>query len=182
MVLLPVNLETNGQVITKRNNMKHLLVLTLFALSACGGKLSQEEREKLREGMATQDIRRVTDAELQEAALALGSAILRDITKTDPYLINKKAIDSLAAARGVSIYSLSPDEPSMKEIENKLIEAYIAGASAGTAGDNLQSIGNDSLLFTHPVFRLHPDGSQEFTHAVGIRISKRSVILSMPQP
>lgn len=162
--------------------MKPVFLIAAVLLWGCGGKLSQEEREKLKEGMSTQDIRRVTEAELQEAALAYAASIMRDVEKIDPHLINKASIDSLATARGVIIYSLSPDESTLKEIEEKLIEAYVAGASAGTAGDNLQAIGTDSLLFTHPFFRLHPDGSQEFTHAVGIRMSKRSVVLSMPQP
>lgn len=164
------------------NAMRYFFILLTLLTFACGGKLSQEERDKLREGMATQDIRRVTDAQLQEAAMALANSILGDVNKIDPYLIKKPQIDSLAKARGVSIYPLIPDEPALKEIEQKLIEAYVAGANAGTAADNLQAIGTDSLLFTHPVFRLHPDGSQEFTLAVGICMSKRSVVLSMPQP
>lgn len=162
--------------------MRYLFILLSLFTFACGGKLSPEERAKLREGMASQDIRRVTDAQLQEAALTLANSILRDINAIDPYLLKTPRIDSLARARGVSIYPLSPDEPALKEIEQKLIEAYVAGASTGTAADNLQSVGADSLLFTHPVFRLHPDGSQEFTHAIGICMSKRSVVLSMPQP
>ncbi len=161
--------------------MNKLLLLLLISLG-CGGKLSQEEREKLHEGMATQDIRRVTDAELQEAALAFAASVMRDVEKVDKMLVQKGRIDSLGAALGVKIYSLTPDDATLKEIEHNLIEAYIAGTDAGTAGDNLQAIGSDSLLFTHPIFRLHPDGSQEFSHAVGIRMAKRTVVLSMPQP
>jgi len=164
------------------SRMRYLFILLFLFIFACGGKLSQEERAKLREGMTSQDIRRVTDAQLQEAALALANTIISDVVKIDPYLTKKAQIDSLAHARGVTIYPLSPDESALKEIEQKLIEAYVAGANSGTAADNLQAVGTDSLLFTHPVFRLHPDGSQEFTHAIGILMSKRSVVLSMPQP
>lgn len=132
--------------------------------------------------MATQDIRRVTDAELQEAALAFAARVMREVKKVDEMLVQKGRIDSLGTVLGVTIYSLTPDDARLKEIEHSLIEAYIAGTNAGTAGDNIQAIGGDSLLFTHPVFRLHPDGSQEFSHAVGIRMANRTVILSMPQP
>ena len=158
-----------------------LLLIGLFAIQ-CGGKLTPEERKKLHDGMTTQDIRRVTEAELHEAALAYAGGLMRDIEKTDPYLLNKKRVDSLARARGVLIYSLTPDKASLEQLENNLIEAYISGAAMGTAADNLQALGTDSLLFTRPVFRLHPDGSQEFTHAIAIRMAKRTVILSMPKP
>jgi hypothetical protein len=162
--------------------MNRFKIVVLLIILGCGGKLSQEEREKLHDGMATQDIRRVTEAELQEAALAFASGVMRDLEKVDKMLLQKSLIDSVAVARGVKIYALTPDDVTLKEIEHSLIEAYIAGADAGTAGDNLQAIGDDSLLFTHPIFRLHPDGSQEFSHAVGIRMAKRTVVLSMPQP
>lgn len=149
---------------------------------ACGGKLTQEERAKLHEGMATQDIRRVTDAELQGAALALAGEIMQDVERTDKFLLNKIKIDSLAAARSVVVYALRRGDAPTSEIETKLIEAYTAAATTGTASDNLQKIGTDSLLFTRPVLLMHPDGSQEFSHAIGIRMSTRSVVMSMPQP
>lgn len=162
--------------------MKNLILLLMLLVMACGGKLTKEEREKLHEGMASQEIRRVTDAELQDAGLKLGAAIMSDIEKVDKYLLRKREIDSLAAAHGVKVGSLSPDKATLQKIENDLIEAYIAGAASGSAVDNLQILGEDSLLFTRPVFKLHPDGSQEFSHAIGIRMAKRTVVLSMPQP
>ena len=162
--------------------MKKLFGALLLISLGCGGKLSQDERQRLHEGMATQDIKRVTDAALQEAAMAFSNAVIRDVEKVDRFLLQESRIDSMEAARGVRIYSLTPDDTALKEIEQKLIEAYIAGTNAGTAGDNLQSIGEDSLLFTRPMFSLHPDGSQQFSHAIGIRMSKRTIILSMPQP
>ena len=148
----------------------------------CGGKLSEEDRKKLHEGMATQDIKRVSDAQLQEAAMSYASAVMRDVESIDKTLSNRQRIDSLGSARGIKIYTLTPDNATLKEIEQKLIEAYIAGTDAGVAVDNLQKIGEDSLLFTHPVFNVQTDGSQQFVYAVGIRMSKRSVVLSMPQP
>jgi hypothetical protein len=162
-------------------NKTCLLLLTLVTL-ACGGKLTKEEREKLHEGMATQDIRRVTDAELQEAALRFGAEVMRDVEKVDKHLLKRQAIDSLAAARGVKIIALTPDRATLQKIEQDLIEAYLAGTATGNTPDNLQGLDTDSLLFTRPVFRLHPDGSQEFSHAIGIRMAKRTVVLSMPQP
>lgn len=162
--------------------MRKLVWIVILITVACGGKLTQEEREKLHDGMATQDIRRVTDAELQEAAYKYLTAVISDVEKIDKYLNKKEPLDSLSAVRKVKIFSLTPDDEALREIEKKLIEAYLAGTDAGTAGDNLQAIGADSLLFTRPIFSLHPDGSQQFNHAIGIRIAKKTIILSMPQP
>ena len=162
--------------------MKKLFGALLLICLGCGGKLSQDERQRLHEGMATQDIKRVTDAALQEAAMAYANAVIGDVEKVDKFLLQRTRIDSLATAHGVKVYSLTPNSAALKEIEQKLIEAYIAGTDAGTAGDNLQRLGEDSLLFTRPMFSLHPDGSQQFSHAIGIRIAKRTIILSMPQP
>ena len=162
--------------------MKRLVGILLVISVGCGGKLSTEERQKLHEGIATQDIKRVTDADLQEAALNYAKSILLDVDRVDKYLNQKSRIDSLSNARKVKIYSLMPDNAALREIEKQLVEAYIAGADAGTAGDNLQKLGEDSLLFTRPVFNLHPDGSQQFSHAIGIRMSRKVIVLSMPQP
>jgi hypothetical protein len=163
-------------------NLRNLSPLLFVLVCACGGKLTEEERAKLHEGMATQDIRRVTDAELLGAALIIAGDIMRDVEKTDKFLLNKEKIDSLSAARNVVIYSLRTDSAPLGEIEKKLVEAYATAAATGTATDNLQKLGTDSLLFTRPVFRLHPDGSQEFSHAIGLRMSTRSIVLAMPQP
>jgi len=166
-----------------RSHFTRLLLYGLLPVClACGGKLTDEERKRLHEGMATQDIKRVTEAELQEAALALAVDILDDVKMLDGNFRGNSRVDSLASARGVTVFTLIPDNASLKEIEQKLIEAYLAGTDAGTAGDNLQQVGQDSLLFTHPVFLTQADGSQRFSHAVGIRMANRTVVLSMPQP
>jgi hypothetical protein len=163
-------------------NLRYLSPLLFLLVCACGGKLTQEEREKLHEGMATQDIRRVTDAELQEAALSLATEIMSDVERTDKFLVNPQKIDSLAAARAVVVFALRAGSTALGKTEKQLIEAYAAAAATGTAGDNLQKLGTDSVLFTRPVFRMHPDGSQEFSHAIGIRMATRTIVLSMPQP
>jgi hypothetical protein len=161
-------------------NLRYLSPLLFLLVCACGGKLTQEERAKLHEGMATQDIRRITDAELQEAALALATEIMSDVERVDKFLVNRQKIDSLAAARAVVVFALRVGSTPRGETEKQLVEAY--AAAAGTAGDNLQKLGTDSLLFTRPVFLMHPDGSQDFSHAIGIRMATRTIVLSMPQP
>jgi len=162
--------------------MKRMMFCLLLLASGCGGKLTKEEREKLHEGMASQDIRRVTDAELHDAAMRLGAEIMGEVERVDKYLLKKQAIDSLSSTRNVRVFALKPDRATLQKIEQDLIDAYISGAASGTAVDNVQILETDSVLFSRPVFKLHPDGSQEFSHAIGIRMAKRTVVLSMPQP
>ena len=160
--------------------MKKLVLIAILFCCACGGKLSDEQRKRLHDGMVTQDIKRVSDADLEAAALTYANSVLVDVEKVDKFLNQKSKIDSIAAARNVRIYSLIPDDAALREIEKKLVDAYIAGADAGQAVDNLQKAGEDSLLFTRPVFRDRPDGSQQFSHAIGVKMSRKTVVLSMP--
>ena len=161
--------------------MRRFLILVFIACS-CTGKLSDEQRQKLHEGMATQDIKRVSEADLQAAAWDYAKAVLADVEKVDIDMHSKPKIDSIAASRHVKIYSLIPADSALREIEKQLVDAYITGADVGSVGDNLQKVGEDSLLYTKPVFRNRPDGSQQFSHAIGIKMAKKTIILSMPSP
>jgi hypothetical protein len=95
-------------------------------------------------------------------------------------LSNPSKIDSIARTRQVRIYSLIPDDATLREIEKQLVDAYLAGSDVGEVGDNLQKVGEDSLLFTKPVFKNRPDGSQQFSHAIGIKMAKKTIVLSIP--
>jgi hypothetical protein len=162
-------------------NMKKLAFFLLFC-AACGGKLTDEQRKKLHEGMATQDIKRVTPAELQEAALAYGKNVLVLIDASGLSINDTKGIDSLASVLGVRIYPLKPADKKLKGIEKDLVDAYVASAAGGEFNDNLQQMENDSLLLTRPQFKSNPDGSTEFVQAIGVMMAKRTVVLSMPKP
>lgn len=161
--------------------MKRFVILVIICWG-CGGKLSDEQRKRLHDGMATQDIKKVSEGELQEAALTYAQSVVIDVEKIDKYLNQQSKIDSIGTARHVKIYSLVPDDGELREIEKKLVEAYVTGAETGPVSDNLQKAGEDSLLFTRPVFKDRPDGSQQFSHAIGIKMSKKTVVLSMPRP
>jgi hypothetical protein len=161
--------------------MKYLFFACLV-LTSCGGKLSDDQRKRLHEGMSTQDIKKISEADLQEAAMTDAHSVILDVENKDKFLKEPGKIDSIARARGVKIYSIVPNDSTLREIEKRLIEAYITGADVGQVGDNLQRIGEDSLLFTRPFLKNRPDGSQEFSHAIGIKMSKKTIVLSMPQP
>src|SRR5436190_2827111 len=89
--------------------MNKAWIVLILLCAGCGGKLSDEQRKKLHEGMATQDIRRVSEAEMEISATALAQSIMADVEKVDNSLTQKSRIDSLAKARQVDIYSLMPD-------------------------------------------------------------------------
>jgi hypothetical protein len=147
---------------------------------ACGGKLSDEERKKLHEGMSTMDIKKISEADLQTAGLDYGQSVWEDIQKVDRNLAVPAKLDSIGAQRHVRIYSLVPNDSTLIEIEKMLVEAYVNGGEAGQA--SLQKAGEDSLLYTKPVFKERPDGSLQFHYAVGIMMSTKAVVLSMPNP
>jgi len=56
------------------------------------------------------------------------------------------------------------------------LNAYQANTKAS---DNIQKMGIDTLLYTKPITREHPDGSTEFLKALGIRITKKQIILAI---
>ena len=160
--------------------MKKLFGILLLCAS-CGGKLTDEQRQRLHEGMATQDIKRVSDADLQQAAMTYAKSVLTEIEGVDMNLKLSTETDSLAQLRNVRIYSISP-ENTLVPIERKLVEAYASATGIDHAGDNLQKTEGDSLLFTHPVFIEHTGGASTFSHAIAIKMSKKTVVLSMPKP
>lgn len=130
--------------------------------------------------MSTQDIRRVTDVELQESALACGKSVIHDLEKVNFPTANKSQIDSLSQHYKVRIFAIHTADKQLSEIERQLVDAYVA--SAGKASDdNLQKVGTDSLLYTKPFFKEKPDGTLQFNYAIGVMISKKVVVLSMPR-
>jgi len=161
--------------------MKKIIVIGLLALTACGGSLSDEQRKKIREDMALHEIKKVTEVEITEAALERGRSIMATIEKLKD---NSSAIDSLASATKTKITWVVPGKSNAGEIEQQLIDAYIAGAATGSLQDNLQKIrhgedGPDSLLYTKPVVKNLTDGSVVVEGAWNIYISQKELILSM---
>ena len=154
-------------------------ILLILVLSACSGKLTDEQRKRLHEGMATQDIRRVTDVELQQAAMDSGKNVMDAVVRLDVSLKQKSKIDSLASAHKVRIIALTPSGVGLSEIEKQLVEAYVTSGVASQP-DNLQKLG-DSLLYTRPVFKKGADGTQQFDYAIGIKMSTKVLVLSLPQ-
>ncbi len=131
--------------------------------------------------MEAKSIKKISDAELTEAALAYGRSMTKIIEGRDKSLNNRKFLDSLERIYGVQILSMQPSDSLLRGVEKKIIEAYTSGGDLSGIGDNLQNMGTDSLLYTKPLMMERPDGSLEFDKALAIRIPKKQVILSIKE-
>ncbi len=159
--------------------MKYVITFCLIGLLACNGKLSDEQKRKIKEEMTEGKIKKITEAEITEAAFAYGRIITDILEKRDVELQNSKLIDSLEAAYHVEIISMKTDDATLREVEKKIIEAYIAGGNNVTLTDNIQKMGKDSILYTKPLMKKLPDGSVAFAKALGLRIPKKEIIRSI---
>jgi hypothetical protein len=156
--------------------MKGFLLFTgiVLMLFACNKSLNQEQREEIRENMKKGEIRKVTEAELLEAAYGYARPLA---TTLETLSDNPVKIDSLCSARGIVFVPLSSSS-ALTNIEAQILEAY-QNNQGEKLSDNMQKIGTDSLLYTRPIQLERPDGSYEFMKAIGIRMSRKQVVLSM---
>ena len=159
--------------------MKKFILIGLVILTSCGGTLTDEQRKKARESIEAGQLRRVTDSEITEASFALGRAITELVEKRDRDLTNRNFLDSLQQAFNVEIISMTPGDSTSKAVEQQIIEAYIAGTGQVELNDNIQKLGKDSILYTKPILKDRPDGSVEFTKALGTRMPKKAIVLSI---
>jgi predicted NAD-dependent protein-ADP-ribosyltransferase YbiA (DUF1768 family) len=159
--------------------MKYALLISSLVFVSCNGKLTDEQKRKIREEREESQIKKISDADITEAAFAYGRTITGIIEKRDKSLTNKILIDSLEKAFEVEIISMKTDDSTLRAVEKKVIEAYTSGGNSVTLSDNVQKMGKDSILYTKPLMRELPDGSVEFTRALGLRISKRQIIRSI---
>lgn len=159
--------------------MKYLFLTIVILLMACEGKLSKEQRRKLHDKMESEELKRVTDAQLLEAAFNRGRMLSALLEKRDPALENPSFIDSLQQAFHSKILFLMPDVSTSATVEKQIIDAYVDGTGKVDLVDDVQKIGSDSMLYTKPILHTRPDGTLEFTKALGIRMSKKYIVLSI---
>jgi hypothetical protein len=156
--------------------MKYLILTFLFIFISCQGKLTEEQKRKIREEREESQIKRISEADITEAAFTYGRTICGIIEKRDNKLTNKKLLDSLETAFGVQIIAMQTDDSTLRAVERQVIEAYTSGGSGVTLTDNVQKMGKDSILYTKPLMHELADGTLAFTKALGLRIPKRQII------
>lgn len=127
--------------------------------------------------MEAKALKKVTDAEVTEAALAYGKKITKIV---ESHANDRKFLDSLEKVYDVEILFMRPGDTDLRSVEKQIIEAY-ASSGITNLSDNIQKMGNDSLLYTKPMGKERPDGSLEFTKALGLRLHKKSIILSIKE-
>jgi hypothetical protein len=155
------------------------LVITSFLLLACGGNMSDEQRKKLHEGMEDQKIVKLSDAEIVTTSLDQGRIIYAAMESIS---FDGSKLDSLERHYRVNIQLLKPGTSNALEVENQLIEAYVAGAETGAIHDNIQKLPTtgkgdyDSLIYTRPKVSPLPDGAVKVEGIWNIHLAKKEII------
>lgn len=154
--------------------MRWIYLFLILLLSGCGGTLSDEQRKQLREGREQQVIKKVSDADILTEAFLTGRAIMKGIEN------NSRGTGSIAEKYQVEVKWLEPGSAGATDIESQLIEAYLSSLMMGEElKDNVQRIGEDSLLYTKPVVNELPDGVIEVKGTWNIRMAKKQLVLAM---
>jgi hypothetical protein len=154
--------------------MKKLFIISFALLTACGGSLSDEQRKQMREASEQRVIMKVTEAEIIDAAFAKGRSVMTRLSENNP------DTSKVSTEETVRIHWLAPGKAHGLEIEQQLIEAYLNSMLTGTPlQDNVQKIGEDSLLYTNPVVITRADSSIEIKGTWNVWMSKRELILAM---
>ena len=159
-----------------KNDMKYSILLIAMVLFSCTGSLSDEQRKRIKESMEQGEIKKISEAQVTEAAFVYGRKLASMLDKRDKTLTNTVLLDSLSQAFQIEIVPIQTENKNLRGVERQLLEAYLAG---GESNDNIQKMGADSLLYTRPILREHPDGSTEFLKALGIRMTRKQVVLSI---
>ena len=173
-------LQGQRQVVLLEMLMKISVVLLIFFLIGCGGSLSDEQRKEMQKKMEENKIVRVTEVEIMEAAFAKG----RKTVETLESLKNDSSkLNSFIKANGEGIRYIQPGEANARMLEQQLIDAYVADES-GSLQDNVQKLRNnegdfDSLLYTKPVIKKLPDGSEQLEGVWNIWLSKKELIVEI---
>jgi hypothetical protein len=156
--------------------MKFQWVILAIAFVSCGGSLSSEQRKRMRENMEAKSLKKISDAELTEAALGYGRKIAWIIESRSG---NQKFLDSLETVYNVEILFMQPNDSGLRAVEKQIVEAYSSEKNGSNLSDNIQKMGSDSLLYTKPIGKERPDGSLAFTKVLGLRLPKKPIILSI---
>jgi hypothetical protein len=162
------------------NMRKNVLLILACVCVACEGKLTDEQRKKMKEQMELHEIRRVTDTEITEAAYTRGRQI---VTLIEQVWSDSARLDSLISTHGGRLRWIVPGKSNAHELEQQLVEAYLADESGGM-NDNVQEIRkgmekSDSILYTKPVVTQLPDGSERLEGIWNIWLSRKQLILAM---
>lgn len=151
-----------------------------LCLLACDNKLSDEQRKAMRENMELHKIKKVSDAEITEAAYAEGRAV---VSKLAPLINDSLKLKAAIAEFKGRVRLIRPGKDNAVAIEQELVDAYLADESGG-APDNIQKIrrnnvDSDSILYTKPALTRLADGSDRLDGIWSVWLSRKEVIIKM---
>jgi hypothetical protein len=160
--------------------MRRWMIFTLALMLSCEGRLSDEQRKRIKEEMQLQKIKKVTEAEITEAAFAEGRKL---VAMADRLRQDSARMDSLIDSRKGKMRFVVPGKSNVIALEQQLIDAYLADES-GLMQDNVQRARpgknvSDSLLYTKPVIEKLPDGSEKLMGIWNIWLSQKELIIAM---
>jgi hypothetical protein len=152
-----------------------LSIVVILFLTHCGGSLSNEQRQEMHEARSKQEIRKVSDAELMEETIQRGKALTQKaiLVANDGDRLSKLARDNRATIRHVEVGAKNA-----LEIEKQIIDAYVLSAMSGDLPENVQMIGEDSLMYTLPDTE-NLNGAVEIKGIWSITFAKKDIILSI---
>jgi hypothetical protein len=152
-----------------------LSIIAVIAIAGCNKTISKEEQQAINEEIASRKIRRITDAQIYDAALklgdsisaisqkALGSKLMYQVTNYGPEAAldycNVNAypiIDSLSTAHNAVIrrtsLRLRNPEDAPDELERQLLDAYAYNIENSLElKPGLQKISDQEFLYTRPI-------------------------------
>ena len=156
--------------------MKYLVFWIALLLVSCTGSLSDEQRKRIKKSMKEGEIKKVSEAQITEVAFTFGRNISKVVNIQDKSLTNHTLLDSLSRVYQVEIVSLDPENKDLRKVERQVMEAY---AESNESNDNVQKMGPDSLLYTMPIRSENPDSPARFMKAIGIRMTRKQIVLSI---
>jgi hypothetical protein len=161
--------------------MKWSLAIFAIIIIGCTGSLTEEQRQKVKEDMVNHTLRKVSDAEITEAAFEKGREW---ISKIENLKTDSSRIDSMVDSSEGKVRWVVPGKSNALAVEQQLIDAYIS-SPPGEVQDNVQKIRGsdgtmgDSILYSKPVVVKRNDGTDVLTGVWNIWLSRKELIMAM---
>jgi len=164
----------------KSFSLIQLVTITLLLGNlACSVKQADMDVEKVKEEINSRKIKRLTDAQIVQAAYDSGKAIVANID-LKAVECNKQLNINHALVEACSIVCDSTLLSNTKELQ--IWEAYTYNHKNGLPmNDNIQKSTDSNLLYTYPIN--NSDTTNQFTDTqpkvVFLKISKKKLVLKM---
>ena len=153
------------------------VISILFASAACSVKQADMDVEKVKEEINSRKIRRVTDAEIVQAAYDSGKTIIEKVD-LDQTSCNESI--NLENELVLSCSLVCDDAVLEDEKEKQIWSAYQYNFENGLEmADNIQKSGDAVLLYTLPITVANTSDASPSPKVLFLRISRKALILTM---